>query len=371
MSWQIDETGFLLSPQPLTILAGLPAGAAEQIAALLAGLHDAIADGSIRKRIEALPVYDLTPLRDADHRTQEKAFVDYAYLASAYIHTPDQEAARRLPRSIARPLAQLGDMTQRPPILSYALMTLANWQKIDPDGDIVPENLALPLTFIPDRDAEWFTIIHVAIEATAGKALHRLPALFEAIREDHDARIVEILHLIATTLQEMQALLKRMPEECHPVTYYHRVRPFMFGFDTVVFEGAFDDEPQTLRGETGAQSSIVPAFIRALGVGHQESNLTRYLQEMQVYMPAPHREFLAGIDTTALRAYLLSTSWGEMHDAYHAALEELLAFRQLHLRFAMSYIANQSPETRGTGGTDFMRWLQQLIDETAAHRLAH
>ncbi|MEO1163475.1 MAG: hypothetical protein AAFV98_06830 [Chloroflexota bacterium] len=35
--------------------------------------------------------------------------------------------------------------------------------------------------------------------------------------------------------------------------------------------------------------------------------------------------------------------------------------------FVASYIANQSADSLGTGGTDFMHWLQQLIDETQAH----
>jgi hypothetical protein len=41
----------------------------------------------------------------------------------------------------------------------------------------------------------------------------------------------------------------------------------------------------------------------------------------------------------------------------------------MHLRFAASDIANQSPVRIGTGGTEFMRWLQQLIEETEAQVL--
>ena len=35
---------------------------------------------------------------------------------------------------------------------------------------------------------------------------------------------------LAASLRTMQALLRRMPERCQPDTYYHRVRPYMFGW---------------------------------------------------------------------------------------------------------------------------------------------
>jgi indoleamine 2,3-dioxygenase len=35
----------------------------------------------------------------------------------------------------------------------------------------------------------------------------------------------------------------------------------------------------------------------------------------------------------------------------------------------MRYIAAHERDPRGTGGTPYMNWLSQLIDETRAHKL--
>lgn len=48
-----------------------------------------------------------------------------------------------------------------------------------------------------------------------------------------------------------------------------------------------------LYGETGAQSSIVPAFDAVLGIRHPEGWLRGYLQDMRHHMPPAHRSFLA------------------------------------------------------------------------------
>ena len=99
--------------------------------------------------------------------------------------------------------------------------------------------------------------------------------------------------------------MNRMPEKCDPFIYYNRVRPYIFGWknnpatpDGVIYEGVeqFAEEPQLFRGETGAQSSIVPALDALLGVTHSDDPLRAYLDEMRLYMPKEHRELLNGLD---------------------------------------------------------------------------
>lgn len=43
----------------------------------------------------------------------------------------------------------------------------------------------------------------------------------------------------------------------------------------------------------------------------------------------------------------------------------MVDFRSLHLKMAHAFIAQKVKDPRGTGGTDFMKWLTQLRDETA------
>src|SRR5207249_7739903 len=93
-----------------------------------------------------------------------------------------------------------------------------------------------------------------------------------------EARLAEVEASIAL----MYASLKRMPEWCDPYMYYHRVRPYIHGWKNhpdlphgVIYEGveAYGHQPQQFRGETGAQSAIVPSLDAMLGVRHKDDML--------------------------------------------------------------------------------------------------
>lgn len=66
-----------------------------------------------------------------------------------------------------------------------------------------------------------------------------------------------------------------MGEKCDPYVYYHRVRAPMAGWrnnpalpNGLLYEGV-SEVPLQLYGETGAQSSVVPALDAALGIQHE------------------------------------------------------------------------------------------------------
>jgi len=44
-------------------------------------------------------------------------------------------------------------------------------------------------------------------------------------------------------------------------------------------------------------------------------------------------------------------------------------FRTVHYGWAQEYINSRTDDPRGTGGTPFMKWLDQLIEETRAFRI--
>lgn len=367
--WSISPTTAFLLNEPLSSLQGYTdADASETLDDIATNLADLLETRSIRPSLEKLPIFDLSQLQN--ERAIERAFQIYSYFASAYVFATGETPSQRIPASIAIPLVQLSEKAQRPPILSYATYTLANWQKINPEGEIAVENLRLLQKFIHKRDAAWFTLIHVEIEAKAAPAILAIKDLHLA-SQNHDIDALKLaLESISQSLDAMMETLKRMPEECHPQVYYNEVRPYIFSFEGIVYEGVekFKDKPQNFRGETGAQSSIIPALVQALGIQHRENGLTQALIEMRDYMPKTHREFLLNIDAQAF-LQVLQQHKDELRAAYNQSLLTLLAFRQMHLRFAASYIANQAPVTKGTGGTEFMTWLQQLVDETKAQVL--
>jgi hypothetical protein len=51
-------------------------------------------------------------------------------------------------------------------------------------------------------------------------------------------------------------------------------------------------------------------------------------------------------------------------ETYIECLRQMLEFRRLHYHYATKYIAEKVKNPLGTGGTIFMDWLHQLIDET-------
>ena len=70
-----------------------------------------------------------------------------------------------------------------------------------------------------------------------------------------------------------------------PECYVDKVRPWIFGYknnpdfpDGVVFDGVLDNQPQFLRGETGAQSNIIPVLDALLGIEHAHDALFQMLK---------------------------------------------------------------------------------------------
>jgi indoleamine 2,3-dioxygenase len=148
----------------------------------------------------------------------------------------------------------------------------------------------------------------------------------------------------------------------------------------VVYEGVeeYGGSPQWFRGETGAQSAIIPSLDAALGIEHRDDPLKEYLLEMRDYMPPRHRDFIGALENaTTVRPFLQARA-AEHPDAvkaYNACVTLIGRFRSLHLEYAASYIHKQSldsdanPNDVGTGGTPFMKYLGKHRDETEEHLL--
>jgi len=370
------ERGFLPDPDPLR---ELPAGFAawEERAHELGRL---IVAGRVRRAIEWLPLLDPGAL--ADGPELRRAMLLLSFLGHAYVWGGRTPAAR-IPDVLAVPWVAVADRLGRPPILSYASYALDNWRRLDRDAPLALDNLALLQNFTGGADEDWFVLVHVAIEAAAAPALGALlPAQAAAASEDV-AKLGEQLDCVARSLERMTALLGRMPEWCEPAVYYRRVRPWIHGWqdqpalpEGVVYEGVarFGGRPQRLRGETGAQSAIVPALDAALGVHHADDPLRGYLREMRDYHPPLQRSFVERIEAgSSIRACVEAhreVSPG-LRRAHRACLAELARFRSLHLEYAARYVHAQAqtgpanPTEVGTGGTPFMPYLKKHLDETA------
>src|SRR5580704_12895081 len=253
----------------------------------------------VRPALEAMPHLDMSQLESQAER--ERAMLLLSYFAHAFVWGGG-EVAKRLPASVAIPWSRASEYLGRPPVLSYASYALHNWRRIDPQGPVALGNIALRQNFLGGVDEEWFILVHVDIEAKAAVALAEFAPAFDAVRGDDPARLGATLTVIAGALEQMCATLDRMPERCDPYIYFHRVRPYLYGWknqpalpDGMVYEGCYEGKPQKFRGETGAQSGIIPSLDALLGITHRDDPLRAYLLEMRDYMPPAHLAFLDAV----------------------------------------------------------------------------
>ncbi len=365
-----------MNPDPISDLTKvdipLKTDTIAQLQSVAENIPPLIHSHQLRETLLALPVVDMAPLKNCDDfRIVERFFQIYAHFANGFIWCEQDDPLTYLPPPVAIPFVQLGHLVERPPIVPYATTALSNYQKIDPQGKIEADNLRVVQKMIDIPDESWFHLIHVEIEAHAANSIAQIRPLAKAILQNETQRVEEGLTIIASTFDAMMATFKRMPEKCSPNRYFHTLRPYLFGFNDIVYEGVaeFEGNPQTLHGETGAQSSIIPALKAFLGLQHSHGGLTEYLEIMKRYMPKPHREFLAEIDSQQLRQYVIDQQNPNLTEVYNLCLEKMVAFRSQHLHFANAYIASKVENPKGTGGTDFMHWLTKLRDETAVQLL--
>lgn len=370
--------GFLPSEDPVTTLPS----ALSEWDSYAYDLPKLLVSGRIRHFLRGMPLLDPTPHLQTEGQWR-RAMQALSYLGHAWVwgesHPPEA-----LPENIALPWYTVAQHLGRPPVLSYASYALDNWRRLEPQGPISLDNIALLQNFLGGLDEEWFILIHVAIEAVAASAIRALPSLVQAVQAGDTTAAEAALSQIEPALAEMYAILLRMPEACDPYIYYHRVRPYIHGWknnpalpEGLQYEGvaAYGDQPQQFRGETGAQSSIIPALDAALGITHADDPLRAYLREMLDYMPPGHRQFVLDLEAYKVdRHFYASTA--SLKELYNRCLHWIERFRTKHLEYAAQYIARQhqvsatNPSDVGTGGTPFMPYLAKHRDETEAQKLS-
>lgn len=373
--------GFLPNQDPLT---KLPANDAfKRLENIASQIPELLSNSTFRSEVKKLPLFELT-YSCLENNRHERPVLNrlrmlYAYIASAYVHG-QQEKVVAIPKQIAVPLFNLSKLLKRPPILSYFDYASNNWKKKVPSNNIELDNLDLLVKFNKVYDEDWFILIHVAIEAEAGNAINAMYQMLETLEKHHNkdelvpAKSLEQfndnLRTIHNSLSNMNAILRRLPEKCSPDVYYLEVRPYIFGFDGIIYEGISEDL-RSFRGETGAQSPIMPALISGIGINHEDSVLTRHLNDMRQYMPYEHRNFLLHIDGYPVKIRDFVSYGGDktMTGLYNDCVDQIHTFRSQHFQYAMDYIYNKTDNPKGTGGTDYAAWLKQLANETLESRL--
>jgi indoleamine 2,3-dioxygenase len=376
------ELGFL-PPDPLSHLPNSPT-----LNGLGAELPKLLSARTVRRFInehrQLLP--SIPPTWTIEHYRAAMRVLSFA--GHAYVwEVPDQPAST-LPPQLAQPWHEVAQWLGRPPVLSYASYALDNWRRLDKTKPIQLDNIVLLQNFLGGLDEEWFVVVHIQIEREAGPGLAGLLRAMNGAALDKEDEVLLGLKSLALSQTSMRNTLLRMKERCDPYVYYNRVRPYIHGWKNspslpngLAYGGveSYAGLPQQFRGETGAQSSIVPCLDAGLGIAHAPDPLTLYLQEMRDYMPPRHRDFIKALEKATddqgrslLAGYVRDrkSRTTELWDAYCACVDLLAKFREIHIGYADSYIHRQhqshasNPTAVGTGGTPFMQYLQKHLDET-------
>ena len=330
-----------------------------------------------RKRVNALPKFNIDKLNG--EAEIQRAMLVLSYIGQAY-QWSDNKAATVMPEVLAKPWYEVGKLVGRPPILSYQSYASDNWRRFDKAAPIECGNIGLLQCFLGGQDEEWFILIHIDIEKKAGKALKAIEEAQAAVVAQDAEKVEAALIKMRAALTAMYEVLGRMPERCDPYIYFHRVRPYIFGWrnnpslpDGVVYEGVdeYKGVGQKFRGETGAQSAIIPAMDGVLGIEHEKDELREYLMEMRTYMPPKHVAFIEAVEAgPSVRNFVTTIKKSSLTQVFNDCIELVANFRAMHLEYAGTYIHAQAqatpgnPSAVGTGGTPFMIYLRKHRDET-------
>lgn len=361
----------------------LPDGFDEMLDAA-ASLSAIITTGRARHWLKQVGYPDIDAfLANATDEQIRVAMVHYSFLVQAYVWSEDPAPAV-LPANLAIPMVAISDKLGLAPLLPYSGYVLDNWYRLDKSGGVNLDNIGMYQNFLGGQDENWFVLVHVAIEAEAGRALDLATQLVAAAKEQDAAATELLLTEMNAVWDRMNAHFDRMPDRCDPYIYYQRVRPYIHGWknnpampEGLIYEGVekFGGKPQSYRGQTGSQSSIVPAMDALFQVVHQSDPLREFLDELHQYRPPSHRRFIEALrEESSLRDFA-KTQGSAIKDAFNACVEQVARFRTRHLEYAASYINKQASSGAGndtdvgTGGTPFMKYLKKHRDENRAQTI--
>ncbi|CEJ94310.1 hypothetical protein VHEMI09851 [[Torrubiella] hemipterigena] len=394
----VTRNAFLPEDSPATKLEHPSYQPWEDIAKDLPSLID---NGSIRERVAKLPIISTDALvGEAEWR---RAYSMLAYITNAYVWGGDKPE-EILPPQISVPFLRVSEHVELPPVLTYAGANLWNFTSTSNDFSEI-DNLQTLFSFTGTESESWFLLISAAMEAKAAGILDVMVRAVHAIKTRDYALITDALYQLRECIEKVGRLLERMYEKCDPMTFYHRIRPFLAGSKNMgnaglprgVFydEGSGKGEWKQLRGGSNGQSSLIQFFDVILGVEHTSHGAPNFHREVRDYMPGPHRRFLVYVEQLgSIREFAMSTSPDVtpdqqiLRDAFTAATDTLTNFRNKHIQIVTRYIilpskqpwtgkslqnlasssskSASSEELTGTGGTPLVAFLKQSRDETAA-----
>src|SRR5262249_1155780 len=160
-----------------------------------------------------------------------------------------------------------------------------NWKRFDSTGPVALGNIDTIQNFVHLYDEHWFILVHVEIEAIAARLLAAIDRAAVSAAARDAAGVNPALRRGSPRVGGQVAVVRRIPEQMDSSLYYPPFRPYISFFEGVLYEGV-EPQPASYRGETGAQSSIMPTLVAFMKIPHQPSGLVNHVRDLRAYMPA-------------------------------------------------------------------------------------
>lgn len=356
------RNGFLLSHE----VGNIPSPRLGPFVEVARSAAESLAEGKLGQSVGMLPWTEIETIGDNElaHGKLIAGFLTQAYVWEPVVGSglPPRTA---IPSDLAQALVHLSVRLNEPPIFNYADYILRN-SRVE-SKSIDPSNATIHYSFSGTSDEHAFIGVHTLFEFGASSLIELgNNAVVAASRRDAD-ELCDSLMRCAEELAKLRVTLEAVSSCVSTEFFRDHLRIFLQGWKNIIdvrYEGTSVD-CSTLRGETGAQSSVIPFVDAVLGLGSLMPERLA-LKDFISYMPQPHRELVMLTEGASMvRTSVVQMRSATVRDAYNTCLTALIELRLAHLKIAFAFIGGQHSMARpsmGTGGTDFGKYLSGIIE---------
>lgn len=375
--FDISDLGFL----PSKCVNRLPKSF-EFLNEIVENLPETVSGNQFRKYFDSLPEYkvNLHYITDLDDSECKYMYSVLCMIMNRYIWctgVKDAQNYSNIPQIIGIPLYQVSQRLGISLSLTHSAVNLWNW--IIKTKEFNLDNIEVINTMTGNESESWFYKVMIAIEGNGGKMLKEILEMNEVSDIEKPASFTLSLLNLSNNINVSTKIIKRMYEKCDTNFFFNNLRIYLSGSDNDNLPKGIQIDLSSIgkdmlcvkyKGGSAAQSSLIQVYDKLLGIKHNKSK--DFLIEMHNYMPNAHKQYLNAIKP--IDSYVLHAQDRELTDAYNKCIFSLENFRKSHLSLVKHYIMrhikpkinqdNNAHGTKGSGGTDPINFLSEIINNT-------